>query len=106
MAWDSASRGIAKIAVDRDRIGTEVGATWEVLSEAVQTILRAAGSSEPYEQLKRLTRGKQLDETVYRALLDELELSPADRERLLWLTPEEYTGLAAQLARAVLGDES
>ena len=104
VAWDSASRGIAKIAIDQDCIGADVGATWEVLSEAVQTVLRAAGGSEPYERLKRLTRGRQLDETVYRALLNELDLSPDDRDRLLRLTPEEYTGLAAQLARAVLGE--
>ncbi len=105
VAWDSAARGIGKIAVDRNRIGTDVDAAWEVLSEAVQTILRAGGGLEPYEQLKRLTRGRHLDETVYLALLDELQLSPEDRERLLRLTPEEYTGLAAQLARGVLGDD-
>ena len=105
VAWDSASRGIGKIAVDRDRMGADVHAAWEVLSEAMQTILRAGGSSEPYEQLKRLTRGRRLDETVYRDLLGELELSPEDRERLLRLTPEEYTGLAAELARSVLGDK-
>ena len=105
VAWDSALRGIGKIAVDRDRIGADIGAAWEVLAEAVQTVLRAGGGSEPYEQLKRLTRGQQLDETLYRALLDELELSPDDRERLLRLTPEEYTGLAAKLARSVLGED-
>ena len=106
VAWDSACRGIGKIAVDTDRIGTEVNAAWEVLSEAVQTILRAAGTSEPYEQLKRLTRGRHLDEDVYRALLDKLELSTEDRNRLERLTPAEYTGLAAQLARRVLEGDS
>ncbi len=105
VAWDSAARGIGRIDVDRDRIAADVHAAWEVLSEAVQTILRAGGGSEPYERLKRLTRGRQLDETVYRCLLDDLELSPEDRDRLLRLTPEEYTGLAAELARSVLGDE-
>ena len=102
VAWDSACRGIGKIAVDPDRIGTEVNAAWEVLSEAVQTILRAAGTPEPYEQLKRLTRGKHLDESVYRDLLDALDLSSEDRDRLLRLTPAQYTGLAAQLARRLL----
>ena len=105
VAWDGTSKGIGKIAIDRDRIAADVNATWEVLSEAVQTLLRAGGSSQPYEQLKRLTRGRKLDEAVYRALLDELDLSPEARARLLRLTPEEYTGLAAKLARSVLGDE-
>ena len=106
VAWDGAVRGIGRIAVDRDRIGADVDDAWEVLSEAVQTILRAGGTSAPYERLKRLTRGRHLDAPVYRAVLDELELSPGDRDRLLRLTPEEYTGLAARLARRVLGDDS
>lgn len=105
VAWDSACRGIGKIAVDTDRIGTDVDAAWEVLSEAVQTILRAGGAPEPYEQLKRLTRGQHLDESAYRALLDGLDLSRGDRDRLLRLTPAEYTGLAAQIARGFLSDE-
>ena len=105
VAWDSACRGIGKIAVDTDRIGSDVDAAWEVLSEAVQTILRAGGTPEPYEQLKRLTRGQHLDESAYRALLDGLDLSPGDRDRLLRLTPAEYTGLAAQIARGFLSDE-
>ena len=105
VAWDSACRGIGKIAVDTDRTGTDVDAAWEVLSEAVQTILRAGSAPEPYEQLKRLTRGQHLDESAYRALLDGLDLSPGDRDRLLRLTPAEYTGLAAQIARGFLSDE-
>ena len=103
VAWDSAARGIGKIDIDRERMASDLGAAWEVLAEAVQTVLRAGGHPEPYERLKELTRGRRLDETVYRSLLDGLDLSPADRERLLRLTPAEYTGLAAQLARAVLG---
>ena len=105
VAWDSAVRGIGKIAVDTDRIGSDVDGAWEVLAEAVQTILRAGGALAPYEQLKRLTRGRHLDERVYRALLDELDLSGTDHERLSRLTPAQYTGLAAQLARAVLGGD-
>ena len=105
VAWDSACRGIGKIAVDTDRIRTDVDAAWEVLSEAVQTILRAGGTPEPYEKLKSLTRGQHLDETVYRALLDRREVSPEDRDRLLRLKPADYTGLAAQLAREFLSDD-
>ena len=106
VAWDSALRGIRKIDIDRQRIGDDLDAAWEILSEAVQSVLRATGGAEPYERLKRLTRGRRMTETVYRALLDELDLSPAHRDRLLHLTPGEYTGLAARLARSVLGDDS
>ena len=104
IAWDSAAKGIGKLAFDQHRTRSDLDDAWEVLSEAVQTVLRASGSREPYEQLKRLTRGRQIDETVYRALLDELDISPADRDKLLRLTPDAYTGLAAELARRVLGE--
>ena len=104
VAWDSAAKGIGKLAFDEERTRNDLGRAWEVLAEAVQTVLRAGGGREPYEQLKRLTRGRQIDETVYRALLDELDLAPADRDRLLRLTPAAYTGLAGELARRVLGD--
>ena len=106
VAWDSAAKGIRKVDIDRQRISDDLDAAWEILSEAVQTVLRAGGGTEPYERLKRLTRGRRLTETVYRDLLDELDLSPAHRDRLLHLTPREYTGLAARLARSVLGDDT
>ena len=105
VAWNSAMRGIGKIDIDRDRIGSDLDGAWEVLSEAVQTVLRAGGGAEPYERLKQLTRGRRLDAAVYRTLLDELDLSADDRERLLGLTPEEYTGLAGRLARSILGPD-
>ena len=104
IAWDSATKGIGKLAFDRHRTQGDLRGAWEVLSEAVQTVLRARGGHEPYEQLKRLTRGRQIDETVYRRLLEELDLSPTDRDKLLRLTPDAYTGLAAELARRVLGE--
>jgi len=105
VAWDSACKGIAKIDVDRDRLERDLDGSWEVLAEAVQTVMRAAGGHEPYEALKRLTRGRQLDEQVFHALLDELDLPWAARERLARLSPRDYTGIAAELARSVLGDD-
>ena len=97
---------IAKLEADRERLTGDLHEAWQVLAEAVQTILRASGGREPYELLKRLTRGRRLDADVYRALLDELDLAPAIRDKLAALSPADYTGLAADLARAVLGDES
>ena len=102
VAWESACRGIAKLDVDRTRLADDLDGAWEVLAEAVQTVLRAAGGDEPYERLKDLTRGRQLDRDVYRAMLDELDLPANLRDRLAALTPAEYTGLAARLARSAL----
>lgn len=99
VAYSSASRGLGKLAVDQDRLDTDLDDAWEVLSEAVQTLMRANGSPEPYERLKRLTRGERLDETVYRDLLAQLDLDKVSRERLARLRPRDYLGLAAILAR-------
>ena len=101
VAYSSAARGLDKLAVDRQQIDRDLDDAWEVLSEAVQTLMRATGSPEPYEQLKRLTRGERLDETVYRDLLDQLALDGASRERLARLRPRDYLGLAGPLARDV-----
>ena len=100
VAWDSACRGIAKLDVDRTRLAADLDGAWEVLAEAVQTMLRASGADEPYERLKTLTRGRRIDRDVYRAMLDELDLPETVRDKLATLTPAEYTGLAAALARA------
>ena len=102
VAYDSALRGLTKLEVDRDRLAADLDDAWEVLAEAVQTLMRAGGNSEPYEQLKRLTRGAHLDQRVYRDLLGQLDLTEPTRTRLAALTPREYTGLAARLARTAL----
>ena len=99
IAYDSAARGLSKLDVDRDRLARDLDDAWEVLAEAVQTVMRSAGSPEPYEQLKRLTRGERLDEDVYQGLLDRLDLDDASRARLKALSPSTYVGLAAQLAQ-------
>ena len=101
VAYLSASRGLSKLAVDRDRLDSDLDDAWEVLAEAVQTVMRADGSPEPYEQLKRLTRGERLDETVYRDLLAQLDLDEVSRDRLARLRPRDYLGIAAVLAREV-----
>ena len=99
VAYASASRGLSKLAVDHDKLDSDLDDAWEVLAEAVQTLMRARGSPEPYEQLKRLTRGERLDEAVYLDLLDQLDLDDDSRGRLARLRPRDYLGLAAALAR-------
>ena len=102
LAYDGANRGLAKLEVDGERLRADLEDAWEVLAEAVQTVLRRAGAKEPYEQLKRLTRGQRLDANGFRALLDGLPLPDADRQRLAALAPAAYTGLAERLAGEVL----
>jgi adenylosuccinate lyase len=103
LAIRSALKGLGKIDVDASAMLDELGGAWEVLAEAVQTVMRKRGGEDPYEQLKGLTRGARIDRDKLRAFVESLDLEPADRERLLALTPAGYTGLAAKLVDR-LGD--
>jgi adenylosuccinate lyase len=98
IAIEAALKGIGKLELDPARLEADLNDSWEVLGEAVQTVMRRHGLAEPYEQIKALTRGRQLDATSYQALLEQLELPEDARERLAALTPRNYIGFAAQLA--------
>jgi len=98
---DSLRKGLGKLEVNSARIATDLDATWEVLAEAVQTVMRRHGLPNPYEQLKALTRGHGITRESMRTFIDSLELPQADKQRLLDLTPATYTGLAAELAREI-----
>jgi len=99
IAWTALGRGLAKIEADPQRMLADLENAWEVLGEAVQTVLRAAGVPEGYERLKELTRARTIDRTSLAAFIDSLPVPDADKERLKALTPAAYTGLAARLAR-------
>jgi adenylosuccinate lyase len=100
IAWQSALRGLGKIEPDGVRLATDLNDAWEILAEAVQTVLRAEGVPDGYETLKEHSRGKPLTRDTLHSLIHRLPLSPERRAALLELTPAAYTGLAAQLARS------
>ncbi|MGA0841140.1 MAG: adenylosuccinate lyase, partial [Pseudomonadales bacterium] len=99
LAWTSALRGLSRVEVNPTAMARDLERSWEVLAEAVQTVMRRYGLPEPYEQLKRATRGRQLDAALYQELLDTLGLPPEARASLAALTPSAYVGLAPRLAR-------
>ncbi len=101
VAYDSALRGIGKLELNRAAIAQDLETSWEVLAEAVQTVMRKHGLQEPYEQLKRATRGQQLDRTTFAALLKSLPLPADARASLAALTPDQYIGLAVALAKRI-----
>jgi adenylosuccinate lyase len=101
IAWSALGRGLGKIEPDVQRMAADLAGAWEVLAEAVQTVLRAAGVPGGYERLKEFTRGRSVDAAALAAFIDSLPLSAAEKRRLRSLTPGDYTGLAAQLARLV-----
>jgi adenylosuccinate lyase len=98
IAYEAASRGIAKLELNRAVMAADLAEAWEVLAEAVQTVMRKHRLPEPYEALKRATRGRQLDAQSFAALLESLPLPDDARTTLASLTPEGYVGLAAVLA--------
>ncbi|HJP97329.1 MAG TPA: adenylosuccinate lyase [Rhodanobacteraceae bacterium] len=101
VGFASLEKGLAKLEVNADRIAADLDASWEVLAEAVQTVMRRHGLPEPYEQLKALTRGRGITRETLQSFIGSLALPDADKQRLLDLTPATYTGLAAALAREI-----
>ena len=101
IGFDALQRGLNKLSVNPERLAADLDASWEVLAEAVQTVMRRHGLPNPYEQLKALTRGQGITEASMREFIATLDLPAADKQRLLEMTPGSYTGLAEQLARNV-----
>ena len=101
LALQALQRGVGRLEADPARLRADLDAAWEVLAEPVQTVLRAHGVPDGYERLKAFTRGRPVDRERLHAFINSLDL-PADvRRRLLDLTPAEYVGLAARLARDI-----
>jgi adenylosuccinate lyase len=102
LGWTSLVQGLDKLAVDEAAIAADLDASWEVLAEAIQTVMRRYGLPEPYEQLKALTRGqKGITRETLHAFVDGLALPDEAKARLKALTPASYVGNAAALARRI-----
>jgi adenylosuccinate lyase len=101
VAFQSIDKGLSKVEADSWRMGRDLDDNWEVLAEAIQTVMRRRGLPEPYEQLKRLTRGQKLGREAIRAFVQELALPEEDKKRLLAMTPADYIGNASEQARAL-----
>ncbi len=99
LAYQSLAAGLSKVELDGARMAQDLDRAWEVLGEAVQTVMRAHGIPDAYDSLKRFTRGRPMDQETMRAFIRTLDLPAADKERLLGLAPAGYLGLAAELAR-------
>ena len=99
IALQSAIKGIGKLQIDETAIAADIDEAWEVLAEAVQTVMRRYGIPQPYEKLKALTRGRPVDRDLLHEFIRTLDIPDTERDRLLDLTPATYLGLAASLAR-------
>jgi len=102
LAWQSLRAGLEKVELDPRRLDDDLDRAWEVLGEAVQTVMRAHGIADAYDRLKEFTRGRPMDQGSMREFIASLELPEDAKVRLLTLHPGDYLGLAAQLARQAL----
>ena len=101
IGFDALLRGLGKLETNPDRLAADLDGNWEVLAEAVQTVMRRHGLPEPYEQLKALTRGHGITRESLRAFITQLDLPADAKQRLLELTPASYIGVATELARNI-----
>lgn len=101
IAYESTLKGLGKLDLDRSALQRDLDDNWEVLAEAIQTVMRRYGIANPYEKLKDLTRGQRIGGDELRVFIHGLELPPEAKQRLLALTPATYLGYAEKLAHEV-----
>jgi len=101
IALQSTHKGLGKLQVNNEAILADVSAAWEVLAEAVQSVMRRYGIPEPYEKLKALTRGQAVTKDLLQEFISTLDIPDDEKQRLLDLTPERYTGVATDLASKI-----
>ena len=94
-------KGLKKTVVNQEALAGDLDHAWEVLAEAVQTVMRKFGHANSYDKLKAITRGKGISETDIKAFIESVDLPTADKQRLLALSPAQYIGIAASLLKHI-----
>uniref|UniRef100_A0ACD5XFA0 Uncharacterized protein n=1 Tax=Avena sativa TaxID=4498 RepID=A0ACD5XFA0_AVESA len=102
LAYKATMQGIQKLQVNKVRLDEDLDQTWEVLGEAIQTVMRRYGITEPYEKLKEFTRGQAVTKESIRRFIETLDLPEDVRSSLLELTPHSYIGEAEKLAKNIV----
>ncbi|MEC9374798.1 MAG: adenylosuccinate lyase [Pseudomonadota bacterium] len=98
LALESIMKGLGRIEFDKESIAKDLDCQWEVLAEAIQTVMRRHGVENAYEQLKELTRGSDINQMKLEKFINNLDLPESIKRQLINLSPKDYIGLAAQLA--------
>ena len=97
LALQNILKGLGRITIHKNKMSEELDNHWEVVSEAIQTVLRKSGQSQAYEKLKELTRGVTVNRKILADYILQLNISEKDRDTLLSLTPQTYTGLSPKI---------
>ena len=101
LAWQSCLKGTGKLEVNREIIERDLDDAWEVLAEPIQTVMRRYGIMQPYEKLKELTRGHNIDRETLHEFINRLDIPEKEKQRLLQLDPAGYTGNAVDQAKSI-----
>lgn len=102
LAYQASIRGIKKLTPNITAIDQSLNTHWEVLTEAIQSVMRRHGIADAYEQLKTFSRGKQITADTLKEFINQLDIPDLDKKRLIRLTPTTYTGYAVELLKKVL----
>ena len=97
LAYKNILKGLGRITVDKTKMKTELDSHWEVLAEAIQTILRKTGSDNAYEQLKNMTQGTEINQASILEFVKLLRIPEEEKNKLINLTPDQYIGIAGKL---------
>jgi len=101
LGYDSLTRGLDKLELNEVALADDLEAAWEVLAEPIQTVMRRYGLPDPYDQLKKFTRGQPMTRELIQGFIAALALPEDEKTRLLAMTPASYTGVAARLAQDI-----
>lgn len=101
IAYQSTLKGISKLEINPAVLDADLENAWEVLAEPIQTVMRRYGIEEPYEKLKALTRGQDMNKATIQAFIDTLEMPQEAKDELKALTPQSYIGNAIDQAKAI-----
>ena len=101
LAYSSLNVGLGKLELNSEALADDLNASWEVLAEPIQTVMRRYGVQGAYEKLKEVTRGKTVTPEALHGLIESLEIPESEKQRLLAMTPANYVGMAATLAKRV-----
>ena len=102
LAYESCLKGLNKLEANPQRVAEDLNASWEVMAEPIQTVMRRYGMENAYDKLKELTRGKEgINRASLQTFIATLDIPQAEKQRLLQLFPETYIGQAAELAKRI-----
>lgn len=101
VAYQSLLKGLNKLEINQEKISADLNNAWEVLAEPIQMVMRVHGVEEPYEKLKKLTRGKNMSKEALHKFIDSVELPEEIKKKLKALKPADYIGYAGILAEEI-----